>query len=139
MRMMKSKKGFTMVELIVVIAVLAILAAVAVPIAGSLLSDANTSSDSSNLALLQDAVEKYVAQNHPYPTAAAGVITAVQANTTLGLSGGVLNLRPRNGVVTNVFRWGIDAAIPATYRKVSVGAVAAVGDTEFVAISLPQQ
>lgn len=107
-----------MVELIVVVAVLAILAAIAVPIAGSLLSDSNASADASNVQMLQDAVEKYVAQNHAYPTTAAEAVTAIQANTTLQAAAGVLVLSPRNGSTGDLFLYDI------TTHLISVGTVA---------------
>lgn len=82
--MFKNRKGFTMVELIVVIAVLAILAGIAIPIAGSLTKDANESSDAANVAMIQSAIEKQVAKTgDPYPTDVAGVMAAVKAYTKI--------------------------------------------------------
>lgn len=56
------EKGFTLVELIVVMAILAILATLAVPRVGNVLVDSKFKAHNSNVELLTRAVEMYNAQ-----------------------------------------------------------------------------
>ncbi len=61
-KMMKRKsnqKGFTLVELIVVMAILALLAGLAVPKFTGVLSDARGDANDANLRMLQNAVDLY--------------------------------------------------------------------------------
>ncbi|MGJ7044582.1 competence type IV pilus major pilin ComGC [Thermoanaerobacterium thermosulfurigenes] len=65
----KDEKGFTLIELIVVIAILGILAAIAVPRVTTSLSNAKASANKASLKIIQDAVERYyVENNNTYPT-----------------------------------------------------------------------
>ncbi|OXT07665.1 prepilin-type cleavage/methylation domain-containing protein [Thermoanaerobacterium thermosaccharolyticum] len=65
----KDEKGFTLIELIVVIAILGILAAIAVPRVTTSLSNAKASANKASLKIIQDAIERYyVENNNTYPT-----------------------------------------------------------------------
>mgnify|MGYP000232914219 CR=1 FL=1 len=69
----RNQKGFTLVELIVVIAILGILAAIAVPRFMNALGDANAATDDANEKVLQTAVNMFYLTNNRYPTAAEGL------------------------------------------------------------------
>ncbi len=77
-----SQKGFTLIEMLVVIIVIAILAAIMVPQFSSSTEDANVSALKSNLAAMRHAVELYYHQhNSRYP----GIYSETDGTTT-GLS-----------------------------------------------------
>ena len=57
---MKKKKGFTLVELVIVIAVIAILSAILIPTFGSIMSDAK---ETSAKADLKSVITTYLAEN----------------------------------------------------------------------------
>ena len=63
---MKKKKGFTLVELVIVIAVIAILSAILIPTFGSIMSDAK---ETSAKADLKSAITTYLAENSASDTA----------------------------------------------------------------------
>ena len=64
-----NKKGFTLVELVIVIAVIAILAAVLIPTFTSVINRANQSAALQKIkAQVDEAYVEYVADNHEVPT-----------------------------------------------------------------------
>lgn len=63
----KSKEGFTLIELMVVLAVLGILAAVAVPRFSDMTGKANLVKAKNELKQVQTALELYYAENNEYP------------------------------------------------------------------------
>lgn len=70
----KKKKGFTLIELIIVIAIIAILAAVAIPKFGQVRKNANVKSDVANAKTIANAVTSLIAENKlTVPTADAGL------------------------------------------------------------------
>jgi len=77
-RYLGNQKGFTLVELMIVIVIVGILAAVAVPIYQSNIRKAKTSECDAAMGTIRTGLRVYYAANSAYPTAAAGtVITAV--------------------------------------------------------------
>lgn len=62
MKNKQTKKGFTLVELIVVIAVLGILAAIAVPRLGKFRADALVKAHNANVKTLENAAAMYIAE-----------------------------------------------------------------------------
>ncbi len=65
------RKGFSLVELVVVVLIIGILAAVAAPKMFDSASDARESGTRQSLAVVRDAIELYKAQNGSYPSAAS--------------------------------------------------------------------
>jgi len=65
----KHKRGFTLVELVVVIAILGVLALLIVPNVAKRVSDAEKSVDTANLKMIQKAIDMYYIDNSAYPPA----------------------------------------------------------------------
>ncbi len=65
----KNQKGFTLIELIVVIAILGILAAIAIPRLGGFTDTAKESAAAANEKLVNNMLSVYYADNGAYPTA----------------------------------------------------------------------
>ncbi len=66
-KQLKNKKGFTLIELIVVIAVLGMIAAIAIPKVGSVTSNAKDKADEQTVTILNEAVQRYKAHNGVVP------------------------------------------------------------------------
>ncbi len=65
------RRGFTLIELVVVVLILGIIAAIAGPKIFDTASDARDSSTKQSLAVVRDAIELYRSQAGSYPTGAA--------------------------------------------------------------------
>ncbi len=62
-----TERGFTLVEVMVVIAILAIIAAIAIPIYSHYIKGAKIGRGESNLVLLSTLMERYYQNNNAYP------------------------------------------------------------------------
>lgn len=85
------KKGFTLVELLIVLAVIAALMSVATPLALNAVRNAKASQVAQNFRNLKAAIENYWNTDKPTPTAAIGAaqlvpgyINTIPANFTIG-------------------------------------------------------
>ena len=69
-----NQRGFTILELLVVIGIIGVLATIALPKFGGVREDANSAVSKSNLKSLQTAIERYRLNNGKYPTQLAELV-----------------------------------------------------------------
>ena len=97
--MLRTSKGFTLIELMLVVAIIGILAAIAIPNFISMTDRAKEGQVKGNMHTLQTAVEDFAILNGRYPLAADGPTVENL------LSGTVTPDNPFTGVLTTV-NWG---------------------------------
>ncbi len=86
--MFTNKKGFTLVELLVVVAIIGLLSTLAVVALGSARQKARDAKRLSDIKQVQTALELYFSDNNTYPVvAAAGVTLGDASNKTLSSVG----------------------------------------------------
>jgi len=93
----KTAKGFTLLEILVVVTIIGLLAAVGVVSYGSLLKGSRESRRKADLEQIRAALEIYKSANGAYPTTAGawwGPCTGAGSHTDTGASGYVPNLAP---------------------------------------------
>jgi type IV pilus assembly protein PilA len=78
MRKLMSKKGFTLVELMIVVVILGILVAVAVPIFSAVTKNARTKTCASNVRIIKSNMSTYYMSGNggdPFTTEQANILT----------------------------------------------------------------
>jgi general secretion pathway protein G len=78
-----ARAGFTLIEMLVIIAIIAVLAAVVAPEVFRNVGDANTSAARQQIELFSTALDSYRLDNHAYPTTEQG-LAALRTEPTVG-------------------------------------------------------
>lgn len=81
------KNGFTLIELMIVIAIIALLAAVALPKFSTVTDDAKIANVRSNLSVLRTAINMFNAKYGVYPTIAGAATANINTNGDIPASG----------------------------------------------------
>lgn len=97
----KNKKGFTLIELVVVIAILGILAAILIPVIGGFISRANIAKDQANARSLFNSTAMYLATGGIITDQALAVIPAA-AKTEIAKLFGTIDSTAQVAVTGNV-------------------------------------
>lgn len=98
--MKNNKKGFTLVELVIVVAVMAILVAVAIPTIGSISGSARTSVNNTNAKTIESMIKLAEAEGSKTTAgASAESIAKVIADAKLGIEEGNFKYNTKSGKV----------------------------------------
>ncbi|NNG13081.1 MAG: prepilin-type N-terminal cleavage/methylation domain-containing protein [Halobacteria archaeon] len=95
------QKGFTLVELLIVVIILAILAAIVVPQFASSTDDAKISSLDSTLSNMRSAVDLYRQQHSAYPGEVTAVPAACTGTAGVGTGGDLATFYEQLSMYTN--------------------------------------
>ena len=79
----RRRGGFTLIEMLVIIAIIAVLAAVVAPEVFRNVGDANASAARQQIELMGTALDNYRLDNHAYPTTEQG-LSALRVEPTVG-------------------------------------------------------
>lgn len=101
-KMLKNRKGFTLVELMVVVTIIGILAAIAVPMYNNVTTGASQRAHDANLRTLDGAVDQYRAAHTDWPDEIGDLDTYVKDASSMKVPDGLDNLSGNAYTLTTV-------------------------------------
>ena len=123
MKKKANKKGFTIMEMLIVVAIIAVLAAIAIPVFNGALAKAKDSADVANIrAAYAEVVAGYLVGEETFPANADAAETAIEAKLNGDLNNDTLDVtgdsapyeivytakKLTNTDGTKVFKWKLD-------------------------------
>lgn len=135
---LRQERGFTIVELLIVVVVIGILAAISVVSYTGITQQANTAKAQSNASSVKRVAEVYFAKNGSYPTTKAH-FTSSSLEATLPsdvnfLAASPAELSASNGANTVIYE--VDSTTTATEAQVTYWDFSAAGGGEAVTIDI---
>ncbi len=105
MKQRQGQKGFTLIELMIVVAVIGVLTAVAVPQYQNYVKKAELGVGLANIAALKTNIEDYIATEGKFPTTVSGaaeVVTHARLGTFRDLGTGTVAIEKTSGAEGNI-------------------------------------
>lgn len=128
--MKNNKKGFTLVELVIVVAVMAVLVAVAIPTVSSIINSAETSVAESNAKTIESMIKLEQAEADGEEFEIQDVLDAI-VGAKLGIEKGVFNYTVATGAVASGSATASDEVFVITFNSsgISVSCGTETNDT----------
>ena len=106
--MAEKKRGFTLIELVVVLAVLAILAAIAIPILVPVVARAQAAADTASVRALNEATAAYRTIHNKIPGDVFEGIGSDEARIQVLIDEKLLEEKPKPKEIGAAFTWSVD-------------------------------